>query len=158
LRSEGALELETAPTPGDRVAFLAALGNAKVPEDATLVTRFAADSSAEVRQQVPWTLRAMPTPEAKDAILGLVGAESLLVRLSALHRLPDHALAPDDLEKLAGIVVSGKVRAEAVERLVGFLARFPRSEPVTRVLAHLSGRPDLSDALKAKIRDLDRAR
>lgn len=119
----------------EKCALLAALGNAGVPTDVMVVTRFTQDGEAPVRAAAALALRKISMPEASAQLVALLSDRELKVSQSALLALGEHRLEDAELEAVADLVLGGRTSAAIDGRVLRLLvAQRPR-------LARASNRP-----------------
>jgi len=111
----------------EKCALLAALGNAGVPSDVMVVTRFTQDSEAPVRAAAALALRKISIPEASAQLVALLADRELKVSTSALLALGEHKLEDAELEAAADLVLGGRTSAAIDGRVLRLLvAQRPR--------------------------------
>lgn len=94
-------DLARARSPEQRVTVLAALGNAGLPENVTAIRAYARDESARVRKEAAIALRKTDVPEARGALLDLLGDGDASVARAALGSIGDQRVDGDRLRELA---------------------------------------------------------
>jgi hypothetical protein len=111
----------------EKCALLTALGNAGVPTDVMVVTRFTADAEPPVRSAAALALRRMNVPEASAQLVSLVADREVMVAQSALLALTEHTLEDEALERLAELVLGGRTSLAIDARVLRLLvAQRPR--------------------------------
>ena len=111
----------------EKCALLAALGNAGVPGDVLVMTRFTEDPDAPVRAAAALALRKLSLREASARLVALLADPELKVAQNALLALGEHRLADVDLEAIAELVLSGATAVALDGRILGLLvAQRPR--------------------------------
>jgi hypothetical protein len=111
----------------EKCALLAALGNAGVPTDVMVVTRFTQDGDAPVRAAAALALRKISVPEASAQLVALLSDRELKVSQSALLALGEHRLEDGELEAVADLVLGGRTSAAIDGRVLRLLvAQRPR--------------------------------
>jgi hypothetical protein len=111
----------------EKCALLAALGNAGVPTDVMVITRFTQDGEAPVRAAAALALRKIPVPEASAQLVALLSDRELKVSQSALLALGEHQLEDAELERVADLVLAGRTSAAIDGRVLRLLvAQRPR--------------------------------
>lgn len=113
-------DLLSAGTPIDKCALLTALGNAGVPSDVMVITRFTQDAEPPVRAAAALALRKMPVPEARTQLVALL-ADGERVAQSALAALGEQKLDDADLDRLAELVLGGRTPREIDGRVLRLL-------------------------------------
>lgn len=113
-------DLLAAASVPEKCALVTALGNAGIPADVAVVTRFTADTEAPVRAAVALALRKMNVPEARVQLVALL-ADGEIVARSALAALSEHALDDDDLVRVAELVLGGRSAVALDGRLLRLL-------------------------------------
>lgn len=141
----------------EKCALLAALGNAGVPTDVTVVTRFTQDSDAPVRAAAALALRKMSGQhEASAPLVALLADRELKVAQSALLALGEHRLEDAELEAIAELVLGGRTSVAIDERILRLLvAQRPRlsrassrAGAIENALRLLLGRVEAAGALE----------
>jgi hypothetical protein len=111
----------------EKCALLTAVGNAGVPTDVMVITRFTQDAEAPVRAAAALALRKILVPEATAQLVALLVDREIKVAQSALLALADHKLSDDDLERLAEHVIAGRTSAMIDARVLRLIvAQRPR--------------------------------
>jgi len=141
-------DLLAAGTVIEKCALLTALGNAGVPSDVVVITRFTQDPDAQVRASAALGLRKMTVPEATSQLVSLLADPEGKVTQSALHALADHRLDEEELDRLADMVLAGRTSHSIDARILRLvvaqkprLTRVPgRAVAIERALRLLLGR------------------
>lgn len=115
-------DLNVAETVADRVALLAALGNAGLSSTAAAVMAHAKDKDAAIRRAVASALRRMEGSPVVDALLALSIDAAPEVTTVALDSLLRKQLDDADWTLLSQHVAAGRVHADAHGTLVNALA------------------------------------
>jgi hypothetical protein len=111
----------------EKCALLTALGNAGVPTDVMVVTRFTADTEPPVRSAAALALRRMTVPEASAQLVSLLADREVIVAQSALLALTEHKLEDEELERIAELVLGGRTSLAIDGRVLRLLvAQRPR--------------------------------
>jgi len=111
----------------EKCALLAALGNAGVPTDPTVVTRFTEDPDAPVRAAAALALRKLSAREASARLVSLLADRELSVAQNALLALSEQRLEDPELEAIAELVLCARTSAVIDARLLRLLvAQRPR--------------------------------
>lgn len=111
----------------EKCALLAALGNAGVPTDVMVVTRFTQDAEAPVRAAAALALRKMRVAEASAQLVALLADREVKVAQSALLALGEHKLEDTELESIADLVLGGRTSVAIDGRVLRLLvAQRPR--------------------------------
>lgn len=145
-------ELGTTKDPEVEEDLVAALGNAGLPEHKTLLLRYRASPSADVRRAVANSLRKLEGDDVVDALLDLVLDKESPVASIAVTSLMRKQLAQDDWNALEDGIVEGKLTPDNHGALVNALAR--RNDPgpeVTHLLAVMLESPSVADSIKQQI-------
>ena len=101
-------DLLSVGAPLEKSALVTALGNAGVPSDAMVITRFTVDPDPSVRCAAALALRKLNLPEARTQLIGLVADRDPKVAQSALAALTEHKLDDEELERLSELVLDGR--------------------------------------------------
>lgn len=115
-------DLGVAETAADRVALLAALGNAGLSSTATAVIAHAKDKDVAIRRAVASALRRMEGSPVVDALLALSVDPAPEVTTVALDSLLRKQLDDADWTLLSQHVAGGRIHADAHGPLVNALA------------------------------------
>ncbi len=111
----------------EKCALLTALGNAGVPTDVMVVTRFTTDAEPPVRSAAALALRRMTVPEASAQLVSLLADREAMVAQSALLALSEHKLEDEELERIAELVLGGRTSHAVDGRVLRLLvAQRPR--------------------------------
>jgi hypothetical protein len=111
----------------EKCALLTALGNAGVPTDVMVVTRFTQDAEPPVRSAAALALRRMTVPEASAQLVSLLADREVMVAQSALLALAEHKLEDEELERIADLVLGGRTSLAIDARVLRLLvAQRPR--------------------------------
>lgn len=139
----------------EKCQLLTALGNAGVPTDVMVVTRFTQDKEAPVRAAAALALRKMNLPEARAHLVAMLADKEARVGESALVALSDQKLDDDELEKLAELILAGRTAPALDARILRFIvAQRPkltsvpgRAGAIENALRMLLGRVEANDSL-----------
>jgi hypothetical protein len=124
-------DLMSATAPAEKCALLAALGNAGITSDITVITRFAQDADPWVRAGAALALRKLNVVEARQYLVMLVADHELKVAHSALAALAEHKLDDQDLECLSEHVLAGQTPITLDMRILRLIvAQRPRLSSV----------------------------
>src|SRR5206468_3582255 len=115
-------ELRAATSHDDKLALLAALGNADLPDDTTAIAELAHDGAPDVRAQVAVSLRDATTPTALAALEGLATDADANVAKTAWATLEHREIPNDELMRLTTSVRDGRVPAGADAEVASLLA------------------------------------
>jgi len=111
----------------EKCALLTALGNAGVPTDVIVLTRFTQDREAPVRCAAALALRKMAVPDARAHLVAMLADRDVKVAQSAVIALADHKLDDEELERLAELVLGGRSSLAIDGRLLRLMvAQRPR--------------------------------
>ena len=146
LHDELVAALAAAEDPDDKVALLAALGNAGLPEGEAAIAALVADAAGPVRAQAARSLRKLAAREPLFALLADPEAPVARSALATLASLPSQA---DDLRRIAELVEAGRISRAADAALISFASA--RREP--RILAAIAARSADKPELAARARD-----
>jgi len=118
----------------EKCALLAALGNAGVPSDVMVVTRFTQDGEAPVRAAAALALRKISVPEASAQLVALLADRELKVATSALLALGEHKLEDAELEAVADLVLGAAPARRSTGACSVFSWRSARDSAVIRIV------------------------
>jgi hypothetical protein len=147
--------LAAAGSVRDKTDWLGALGNAGLPEDVPLVSRFAADREPAVRAAAASALRKSRSADAESVLLGLAADPDPVVQDRALHVLASYSLAPGHLDALREQVSAGRLATRSYARLATLLENHrARPDAVLPVLDALLARDVGDPRLRLRLREL----
>jgi hypothetical protein len=147
-------DLRAAKTPDDEAVFVAALGMAALPQHESLLLGFATHPAWQLRLAAATALRDYASDESREAIVGLVADEQMLVQTRAMLALLKENLTPDDLGQLLAAVTARRVEERGYESLVSLVApyyekRVPQAEAILRAIL---AQPLYNDRIKGRVR------
>jgi len=120
-------DLVAATVTVEKCALVTALGNAGVPADVVVITRFTQDPEGPVRSASALALRKMNVAESRNRLIELLADREIIVAQSALVALTEHKLEDDELERLAELVLTGRTSVVIDARVLRLLvAQRPR--------------------------------
>lgn len=150
-----ASDLRAAKAPREQVDLLMSLGNAGVPEQAATIASYAGSDSPEVRRAAAKALRKIQTPEARTALMGLVGDSAVPVQATAMESLGRRKLDAPSLVELRDVVIAGSVRPENFHTLVTLVEPYLQTEPAVRDILEYLLVQDVQDRqIRTRIRGL----
>lgn len=101
-------DLRLAVDPSEKCALVTALGNAGLESDVTIILGLVDDPAPLVRGAATRALRRMHTREARAALLLLLTNADQNVAETALSVLFEQALEPQEIVRLAELVLAGR--------------------------------------------------
>lgn len=143
----------------EKCALVTALGNAGVPSDVVVLTRFTQDHEAPVRCAAALALRKIALPEARAHLVAMLADRDVKVAQSAVIALADQKLDDEELERLAELVLGGRSSLAIDGRLLRLIvaqrprltASSARTGAIENALRLLLGRVEAAGANEAKV-------
>ncbi|MDB4946695.1 MAG: hypothetical protein JWP97_6229 [Labilithrix sp.] len=136
-------DLLRASSAPEKCALVTALGNAGVPTDALVITRFTQDADGAVRAAAALALRKLDVPEARARLVTMLADPESRVASSALVALGEQRLADAELELVAEQVLEGRTPPGLDPRVLALIvAQRPR------VASGPGGARQVEDALR----------
>jgi hypothetical protein len=144
--------LQAAREPQDQKAFLAALGNASMPEHEPVIRSYAENSEPMVRSAAAYALRRAQDDASRRTLMDLAQDQQRMVVESALAALDEQPLGREELERLATMVVSGQTSLSSDSHMATLLGRHAgSSERVQQALVFLLARNQDNPQVASKI-------
>lgn len=148
-------DLAAAKNSAERVALLAALGNAGLAQSDGAITAHARDMDPLVRASVAHALRKIPTDDAVATLEELISDPEPDVAGNALDSLLRRELDDEDWSLLSRRVTDGAVRTEAFASLVNGLNRRRGDDPRAEgVLVAMATSPIVPPDVKQRIENM----
>jgi hypothetical protein len=148
-------DLATARDPQRQVWLLEALGNAGLPEHASLVAGYASSPDPDVRRAAATALRKMPDAPNRGVLLGLLDDASVDVQLRALLSLDVRTLTEAELQRVLDLVRQGAVDQQNYQSLVTMLQPALGTQDVVVAIYRAILEQTLQDpTVKSRIRNL----
>jgi hypothetical protein len=122
------LRLDAARTNDERIAALAGLGNYASAADVPRILVHAAAPAPEVRAQAATSLRRIPAPAARAALLDLVGDPDGDVAIAALGALDGMEPTVADADAVASLLAAGAVTPEIHAHAANVFSRWLAEE------------------------------
>jgi hypothetical protein len=120
-------DLLKASTPAEKSSLVTALGNAGLPQDVMVISRFMQDADAGVRAACALALRKMTPAEARTHLVALLTDQDLKVSRSALAALTEQKLDDEEIAHIADVVLGGRTSPMIDLRILSLLvAQRPR--------------------------------
>lgn len=137
-----------------RVLLMRALGNSGLDADRDAVISQRSDPSPRVRASVALALRQDDSPQAAQALAGLIADAEPGVQRAALSSLATRAPSSDTVRQVIDALTRGQLDRGSDPAVVDLLGRAEHSPQVTKALELLLRRAEANPTLAARIRAL----
>ena len=144
-------DLRAARSSADEKAILAAMGNARLPENDAVLLTYTQAEDVSVREQAAYALRGSSDPDARTQLVALVSDPEASVGAASLSALDGPQVSAGELAAIARLVTEQKTPADLDATLVGFLAVHANSGSASATAA-TALRAMLARATDARVR------